>query len=105
MLPSVVLISLAGFPGRPFFLSFLQGPWGRKSFKDFVFTIALIQGRPWDTREDFFAEPFKGVTFYVSNLRAKERAMKDVFLMDRRDPAICDDGLWPEKEGLIRARI
>jgi len=86
MLPSVVLISLAGFLVA-LFLSSSVGPWGRKSFKDFVFTIAHSRA-DLGIQERIFCEPFKGVTFYVSNFAPKERVMKDVFLVDRRDPAM-----------------
>lgn len=86
MLPSVVLISLAGFLVA-LFLSSSAGPWGRKSFKDFVFTIAHSRA-DLGIQERIFCEPFKGVTFYVSNFAPKERVMKDVFLVDRRDPAM-----------------
>ena len=86
MLPSVVLISLAGFLAA-LFLSSSAGPWGRKSFKDFVFMIAQSRA-DLGIQERIFCEPFKGVTFYVSALAPKERVMKDVFLVDRRDPAM-----------------
>ena len=86
MLPSVVLISLAGFLAA-LFLSSSAGPWGRKSFKDFVFMIAYSRA-DLGIQERIFCEPFKGITFYVSNFAPKERAMKDVFLVDRRDPAM-----------------
>jgi len=86
MLPSVVLISLAGFLVA-LFLSSSAGPWGRKSFKDFVFTIAHSRA-DLGIQERIFCEPFKGVIFYVSNFAPKERVMKDVFLVDRRDPAM-----------------
>lgn len=86
MLPSVVLISLAGFLVA-LLLSSSAGPWGRKSFKDFVFTIAHSRA-DLGIQERIFCEPFKGVIFYVSNFAPKERVMKDVFLVDRRDPAM-----------------
>jgi lipopolysaccharide export system permease protein len=86
MLPSVVLVSLAGFLVA-LFLSSSAGPWGRKSFKDFVFTIAHSRA-DLGIQERVFSDPFKGVTFYVSNFDPKERLMKDVFLVDRRDPAM-----------------
>ena len=86
MLPPVVLISLLGFLAA-LFLSSSAGPWGRQSFKDLVFVIAHSRA-DLGIKERIFCEPFKGVTFYVSNFVAKERAMKDVFLVDRRDPAV-----------------
>ena len=86
MLPSVVLISLVGLLAA-LFLSSSAGPWGRKSFKDFVFTIAHSRA-DLGIQERIFSEPFKGITFYVSDFAPKERAMRDVFLVDRRDPAM-----------------
>jgi lipopolysaccharide export system permease protein len=86
MLPSVVLISLVGLLAA-LFLSSSAGPWGRKSFKDFVFTIAHSRA-DLGIQERVFSEPFKGITFYVSDFAPKERAMRDVFLVDRRDPAM-----------------
>jgi len=86
MLPSVVMVSLAGFLVG-LFLSSSAGPWGRKSFKDFVFTIAQSRA-DLGIQERIFSEPFKGITFYVSNFDPQERAMRDVFLVDRRDPAM-----------------
>jgi len=86
MLPSVVMVSLAGFLVG-LFLSSSAGPWGRKSFKDFVFTIAQSRA-DLGIQERIFSEPFKGITFYVSNFDPQERAMRDLFLVDRRDPAM-----------------
>jgi len=86
MLPSVVMVSLAGFLVG-LFLSSSAGPWGRKSFKGFVFTIAQSRA-DLGIQERIFSEPFKGITFYVSNFDPQERAMRDVFLVDRRDPAM-----------------
>ena len=86
MLPPVVLISLAGFVVA-LFLSSSGGPSGRKAFKDLVFAIAHSRA-DLGIKERIFCEPFKGVTFYVSNFVPKERAMKEVFLVDRRDPAV-----------------
>ncbi|MBP1740319.1 MAG: permease YjgP/YjgQ family protein [Deltaproteobacteria bacterium] len=96
MLPSVVLISLAGFLAA-LFLSSSAGPWGIKSFKDFVFTIAYSRA-DLGIQERVFSDPFKGVTFFVS----KERLMKDVFLVDRRNPDITTTIV--AKEGRIDSR-
>jgi len=86
MLPPVVLISLAGFLVA-LFLSSSAGPWGRKSFKDLVFMIAHSRA-DLGIKERIFSEPFKGITFYVSNFMPAEKEMKDVFLVDRRDPTV-----------------
>jgi lipopolysaccharide export system permease protein len=100
MLPSVVLISLAGFVAA-LFLSSSAGPWGRKSFKDFVFTIAHSRA-DLGIQERIFCEPFKGITFYVSDFSPQEKAMKDVFLVDRRDPAMTTTIV--AREGRIESR-
>jgi len=100
MLPSVVLISLAGFLAA-LFLSSSAGPWGVKSFKDFVFRIAYSRA-DLGIQERVFSDPFKGVTFYVSNFASKERLMKDVFLVDRRNPDITTTIV--AKEGRIDSR-
>lgn len=84
MLPSVVVVSLAGFLAA-LGLSSYAGPWGMKSFKDFVFTTAYSRA-DLGIQERVFSDPFKGVTFYVSDFAPKERMMKDVFLVDRRAP-------------------
>ncbi len=86
MYPSVVLISLAGFLFAVF-LGSHAGPYYGKSFKDLIFTIARSRA-DLGIKERIFCEPFKGITFYVSNFVPKERIMKDVFLVDRRDPAM-----------------
>jgi len=100
MLPPVVLISLAGFLVA-LFLSTSAGPWGRKSFKDFVFTIAHSRA-DLGIQERIFCEPFKGITFYVSDFAPKERAMRDVFLVDRRDTAMTTTIV--AKEGRVDSR-
>jgi len=100
MLPSVVLVSLAGFLVG-LFLSSSAGPWGRKSFKDFVFTIAQSRA-DLGIQERVFSDPFKGITFYVSNFDPQERAMRDVFLVDRRDPAMATTIV--AREGRIDSR-
>ena len=108
MLPSVVLMSLAGFLAA-LFLSSFAGPWGRKSFKDFVFTIAHTRA-DLGVQERIFCEPFKGITFYISHFAPKERAMKDVFLVDRRDPAmtttiVAREGRIESREALRRITV
>ncbi len=100
MYPSVVLISLAGFLFAVFLGSY-AGPYGGKSFKDLIFTIARSRA-DLGIKERIFCEPFKGITFYVSNFVPKERMMKDVFLVDRRDPAMTTTIV--AREGIIDSK-
>jgi lipopolysaccharide export system permease protein len=86
MLPSVFFVSLtscliAGF------LGIFGSPWGNRSFKDLVFEIA--QSKPdLGIRERIFCEPFDNIMFYVSSFSTKDRAMRDVFVVDSRDPSV-----------------
>jgi lipopolysaccharide export system permease protein len=100
MYPSVILISLAGFLFAVFLGSY-AGPYCGKSFKDLIFTIARSRA-DLGIRERIFCEPFKGITFYVSNFVPKERMMKDVFLVDRRDPAMTTTIV--AREGIIDSK-
>ena len=84
MLPSVVFLSVAGAVFA-LFLSSYAAPWGWRSFKDLIFTIAHSRA-DLGIRERVFSEPFKGVTFYVSSFTPEDRGIRDVFLVDTRDP-------------------
>lgn len=100
MYPSVILISLVGFLFAVFLGSY-AGPYCGKSFKDLIFTIARSRA-DLGIRERIFCEPFQGFTFYVGNFVPKERMMKDVFLVDRRDPAITTTIV--AREGIIDSK-
>jgi lipopolysaccharide export system permease protein len=100
MYPSVILISLAGFLFAVFLGSY-AGPYCGKSFKDLIFTIARSRA-DLGIRERIFCEPFKGITFYVSNFVPKERMMNEVFLVDRRDPAMTTTIV--AREGIIDSK-
>ena len=83
MLPPVVALSCSGL-----LITALIGiyavPWGTKSFKDLIFQIAESKA-DLGIRERIFYEPFDDVIFYVNSFSARERLMKDVFVVDRRD--------------------
>ena len=83
MLPPVVLISTLCFVSA-LFISLLAAPWGHRSFKDLVFQVAHSKA-DLGIQERIFSEPFSGVTFYVNSFSDKDRMMKDVFVVDRRD--------------------
>ena len=86
MLPPVVALSCSGL-----LISALIGiytvPWGTKSFKDLIFQIAESKA-DLGVRERVFYEPFQDVIFYVNSFSERERLMRDVFVVDRRDQEV-----------------
>jgi len=86
MLPPVVVLSCSGL-----LITALIGiyavPWGTKSFKDLIFQIAESKA-DLGIRERIFYEPFDDVIFYVNSFSARERLMKDVFVVDRSDQEV-----------------
>lgn len=83
MLPPVALLSFMAFL-LALFLGVYGIPWGSKSFKNLLFAIAESQADSV-VKTQVFSEPFKGVTFYVSSFSEQDRAMRNVFVVDRRD--------------------
>ena len=84
MLPTVLLVSFLSFL-IAMFLGVFGGPWGNRSFKDVVFQIAQSKA-DLGIKERIFCEPFDNVTFFINSFSTSERVMKDVFVVDRRDP-------------------
>lgn len=84
MLPTVLLVSFLSFL-IAMFLAVFGAPWGNGSFKDIVFQIAQSKA-DLAIKERVFCEPFENVTFYINSFSTHEGGMKDVFVVDRRDP-------------------
>ena len=86
MLPPVVMLSFVALV-----ISLLVGiiavPWGNRSFKDVIFQIAESKAE-LGIKERIFCEPFNGVIFYVNSYSTRDKDMKDVFVVDRRDAKI-----------------
>jgi len=86
LLPPVFLVSIMGL-----FLSAAIGmfavPWGNRSFKDLIFQIAQSKA-DLGIKEQVFCEPFDDVVFYVNSFSSRERIMKDIFVVDRRDKSV-----------------
>ncbi len=59
-------------------------PWGNRSFKDLVFRIAESEANV-GIKERVFSEPFDNVVFYVNRYSSREKLLKDVFVVDRRE--------------------
>jgi lipopolysaccharide export system permease protein len=99
MLPPVVVLSVTGF-----LIAMLIGvyavPWGNKSFKDLIFQIAESRA-DLSIREQIFCEPFDDVVFFVNSFSTRERLMKNVFVVDRRDKNVVNTII--AKEGRIFA--
>jgi len=97
MLPPVVAVSAVGLI-LAFLLGMLGAPGGNRAFKDLIYQIAHSKA-DLGIRERIFCEPFEGITFYVNSFSTNERTMKDVFLVDRRDPSLTNTII--AKEGRI----
>lgn len=86
MLPPVVTVSIVGLLAA-MTISIFVVPWGNRSFRDLVFKIARSKA-DLGIKERIFSEPFDKVTFYVNSFSPKEKVMKDLFLVDRREPSM-----------------
>ena len=86
MLSPVVVLSFFGLL-IAVMISVIAVPWGNRSFKNLVFQIAESKA-DLGIKEHIFCEPFDDVVFYVNSFSGRERLMKDVFVVDRRDRAV-----------------
>jgi len=86
MLPPVVTLSFVAFV-ISLSVGIIAVPWGNRSFKDVIFQIAESKAE-LGIKERIFCEPFDGVIFYVNSYSTRDRDMKDVFVVDRRDAKI-----------------
>lgn len=66
--------------------------------KDLAFRIVRSKA-DLGIKERVFSEPFDRLTFYVSSFSSKEKVMRDLFLVDRRDPSVSTTIV--AKEGMI----
>lgn len=84
MLPSVIVMATIGCLVA-LSISILIAPMGNRSFRDLLFRIAKSKA-DIGIKERIFSEPFDKVTFYVNSFSPGENLMKDLFLVDRREP-------------------
>jgi lipopolysaccharide export system permease protein len=86
LLPPVIMFSVIGF-----FVALatttIAVPWGTKSMADLAFQVAKT-APDLGIKERVFSEPFENLHFYVGGFSAREKEMRDVFVVDRRDPAL-----------------
>ena len=83
MLPAVIFFSSITYLVAS--LIAIHGvPWGNRAYKDVIRQI--VESKADITiKESIFYEPFDDVIFYVNNFSPKERTMKDLLVVDRRN--------------------
>jgi lipopolysaccharide export system permease protein len=86
LLPPVIILSAVGF-----FVALatttLAVPWGNRAMADLAFRVAETTP-DLGIKERVFSEPFDDLHFYVGGFSSREKEMRDVFVVDRRDPAL-----------------
>lgn len=100
MLPPVVAFSLlVFFIGLA--ISIFAAPWGNRAFKDLIFKIAESRA-DIGIKERVFCEPFDNLVLYVNNFSRRERVLKDVFVVDRRDKDVTNTIVAEEGRIIMR---
>ena len=100
MLPPVIAFSLlVFFIGLA--ISIYAAPWGNRAFKDLIFKIAESKA-DIGIKERVFCEPFDNLLLYVNNFSRKERVLKDVFVVDRRDKDVTNTIVAEEGRIMMR---
>lgn len=97
ILPPVFILSFLAYLIATCFAIYIS-PWGNRSFKDSIFMIAESKA-DLGIKERVFCEPFHNLTFYINSFSQKEKIIKDVFIVDSRDPSITNTII--AKEGKI----
>ena len=88
MLPPVIFLCFTGFLFAVF-VAVLAVPWGNRSFKEQIFQI-VEAGVDVNIKERVFTQLFEDVVFYISSIEPRDRVMRDVFVVDRRDAAVAN---------------
>ncbi|MFC1823760.1 LptF/LptG family permease [Thermodesulfobacteriota bacterium] len=88
MLPPILAISLTGYV-MAMLLGVYGTPWGNRSFKNFIFKAAK-ESVDLNIKERVFCEPFDNITFYINSYSSKEKIMRDIFVVDGREPSMTD---------------
>ncbi|HJX34369.1 MAG TPA: LptF/LptG family permease [Desulfatiglandales bacterium] len=80
----VILFSLTGYIITSLIAAY-GVPWGNRSYRDVILGI-MRSKMDVAIKERVFYEPFEDkIVFYVNSFSSKERTMKDLFVVDRRD--------------------
>jgi len=86
ILPPVIFFSLISYLIASL-IAIFGIPWGNRSYKDVIFQIVESKADVV-IKERIFYKPFEDVVFYVSSFSAKDRTMKDLFVVDKRDRSL-----------------
>ena len=86
LLPSVVVLAVAASIAANA-VAFVGVPWGNRSVKELILRIAQSKAAV-GLKERVFCHPFDDVIFYINSLSPGRQLMKDVFVVDRREPAM-----------------
>ena len=97
MLPPVLIIAFIGYLTASLIAVF-GVPWGNRSFKNLIYRVAESK-TDLGIRERIFLDLFDDVVFYINSIPSKERIMRDVFVVDRRDKSATNTIV--AKEGMI----
>lgn len=69
------------------FLAIYGVPWGNRSYRGVILDIVESKA-DLTVKERIFHEPFNGVVFYVNSFSARDRIMRDIFVLDRRESPV-----------------
>ena len=83
ILPPVIFFSLTSFLIASF-IAIFGVPWGNNAYKNVIFQIVESKA-DIAIKERVFYQPFEDVIFYVNSFSSKDRTMKDLFVVDKRD--------------------
>jgi len=84
VLPPVLLLAFGAFLVAGV-TAFAGLPWGNRAMKDMVLEIAESRADV-GLKERVFCQPFDDVIFYISDLEEGNHIMRDVFVVDKREP-------------------
>ncbi|MBN2060071.1 MAG: LptF/LptG family permease [Deltaproteobacteria bacterium] len=83
LLPAVVVFSLIIFL-LSILISGYAIPWGGQTYKKVLYQIVSARADAV-IKERVFLEPFHDVVLYINNYSTKDKIMKDLFVVDKRD--------------------
>jgi len=86
ILPPVIFFSLISFFIASF-ISIFGVPWGNRSYKNVIFQIVESKA-DIAIKERIFYQPFEDVIFYVNSFSPRDRTMKDIFVVDKRNGSL-----------------
>ena len=86
MLPSVIIFSLFTYITASL-LSLYGIPWGNRAYKDYLVTITRSK-TSLSIKERVFYKDIDNIVFYVNSYSTREKEMKDVFIVDKRNKQV-----------------